>query len=177
MSRTRIAAIAIGAASLLPAASLARVTALSGFTEVRIDQYRNNSVIDTVTVSDRFPETDSELPLQVAAFLNTPVGQGDESGGAAAAQFADPADSLTANPEEFAINLAAQSVSPEVYYDIRAVTRETREVIFDELELGPLAQPGETVRLAGAVFLDGALAMLAVGQDADLSESQVTLQV
>lgn len=175
MSRTRLAAALLAGVCFLPAATLARVTSIAGFTEVRIDQYRNGSIIDTVIATDRFPETDSELPLQVAGFLSTPVGGGDGSGGAAAAQFADPTDSLIANPEEFAINLAAQSVSPEVYYDISAVTRESRGVIFDEQELGAVANQGDPVDLSGSVFIDGALAMLAVGADADLSESEVTL--
>lgn len=116
------------------------------------------------------------LPLQVLADLTSSDNQ-FPSAGAVAAQFADPTQLNQDNPEEFAINLTLNSVSPEVQYEGVAIAQEIREVVFSAEELGGGLTDGETVELTGRFFVDGALTIIAADSSRDLTGSNVKLTV
>ncbi len=116
------------------------------------------------------------LPLQVLADLTSNDNQ-FPSAGAVAAQFADPTQLNQDNPEEFAINLTLNSVSPEVQYEGVAIAQEIREVVFSAEELGGGLTDGETVELTGRFFVDGALTIIAADSSRDLTGSNVKLTV
>jgi hypothetical protein len=173
------AAIALTAAAPI---ALAEVTEIKGFTEIRLDELRGELVLQSVSVNDRFPETDPELPLQVVALLTPamdPNGTPDPNVAAAAvaAQFADPLDLLTPNPEEFAINLTLNSVSDQKSFTATATSKETRSVLFSEGEIMADSLDGDSELLGGRLFLDGALAVFAADSGRDLSGAFVRLKV
>jgi len=162
--------------AVLAPAGFAEVTTLSGLALVQVEELRFGSPGDSSVVSDTFPGTSGELPLQVAASLvssdpNLPAAA------AAAAQFADPRTLAQPNPEEFAINLALASRSEHVRYTAHATAQETRGVRFAPGELSPGSQAGDQVELMGRLFLDGALAVFAPHAEADLRDASVRLHV
>lgn len=161
-------------AATLPA--VAEITSFEGFTQVRIDERVASGTGDTITVTERFPGTDSVLPLQVVATL-LPIDLDNLSAAAAAAQFADPTTVPTPNPEEFAINLTLDSVSERVSYVAEAITQETRNVVFAPGELRAGSQAGDTEPLIGRLFLDGALSVLAVNPQRNLDGAFVRMTV
>jgi len=162
------------AALALPAA--AEIVSITGFTQAEVTEYRFDAPGDTDRASESFPGTAAELPLQVVARLLSAIAD-EEAAAAAAAQFADPRELAQPNPEEFAINLALNSISPHIRYQARAVSQETRGVVFAPAELGPFVQTGDTIDLTGRLFLDGALAIFAIDPDRDLSDAAVLLRV
>lgn len=162
------------AAAVLPASTLAEITAIRGAVEVVIQEIRFNVDGDRDEVFEIFPGTSSVLPLQVVGGL---VASGSEIASArAAAQFADPRDLSQPNPEEFAINLALNSLTPNTRYEARARAEETRDIIFQPGELGD-ALEGEQVLVVGRLFIDGALAIFAVDAGRDLLGAHVSLSI
>lgn len=161
--------------------AMAEITSIGGFTQVEITEYYDGAPRDTDRVTESLPGTASAFPLQVVAHLVSSdylAGDSSEEAAAmAAAQFADPRTLAQANPEEFAINLALNSVTSLISYDTHAVTRETRGVRFTATELGALANPDGTVDVTGRLFLDGALTILAADSAKDLTGAEVTLIV
>ncbi len=167
----------------LPAA-MAEVVDFRGSASVRIDEFRDGTQTGVVETSDRFPETDPTLPVQVVGLLLPPLDPNDPDAGedelaaaAAAAQFDDPTELDQPNPEEFAINLTLNSVSPVIAYRGQASAEEVRTVRFAPDELGPGTPAGTMVPLTGRLFVDGALAMLAVEGGRDLTGASVKLGV
>lgn len=167
-------------AALVPFAE-AEITSIAGSAQAEVTEFRSGSPGDTDRASDSFPGTAAELPLQVVArlvssgFINGDGGE--EAAAAVAAQFADPTESLLANPEEFAINLALNSVSSNIFYQGRAISQETRGVLFSPGELFWFPNEGDTANLTGRLFLDGALTLIAVDPSKDLTGAHVRLRV
>ena len=173
-----VMAVMLGTFSL-PAAG--DVTSIAGFTQAEVTEYRSGVEGDTDRATESYPETSAELPIQVVARLvSSEFLSGDEleeAAAAVAAQFADPRVVISPNPEEFAINLALNSVSENIYYQARALSRETRGVLYSAGELGLLTTEGDEVSLTGRLYLDGALTLLAVDATKDLTGAYVTLSV
>lgn len=169
------AVLAVVLAGLTPSVR-AEITAIAGFTQAEVTEYRSGAEGDTDRATESFPGTAAALPLQVVARLAS-VLTGEEAAAAVAAQFADPTELSQANPEEFAINLALNSISPNIRYEAQAISRETRDVLFSAGELGLFSSTGDTEELIGRLFLDGAMTIMAVDPDADLTGAFVRLRV
>lgn len=180
-----IALAAAGFGALVGVASLAfaEITNIRGFAEVVVERRVAGEVHERDSASERFPETDPDLPLQVLALLLPPLDPNDAlepnlpGAAAIAAQFADPQDLVQPNPEEFAINLTLSSVAPQVDFVAKARIEETRTLLFAPGELGPGLDLGDTAPLTGRVFVDGALAVFAARADRDLTGAFVRLNV
>ena len=142
----------VAVAAILPVSAMAEITAIRGAVEVVIQEIRFNVDGDRDEVFEIFPDTSSVLPLQVVGEL---VASGSELARArAAAQFADPRDLSQPNPEEFAINLALNSLTPNTRYEVRARAEETRDIIFQPGELGDAVEGVEHRRAVGHVARD-----------------------
>jgi hypothetical protein len=154
-------------------AANAEILSIRGSAEALLTETRFNQAGDRDEVVEQFPETSAVLPIRVVADL---LAGGEELAAArAAVQFADPLELDQPNPEEFAINLALNSVTENTRYETRARAREIREVRFTAAELS--ATDGETVPIAGRLFLDGALAVFSTDAARDLFGANVTVTV
>lgn len=158
------------------AASRAEVVSFTGASEVRLTQFVG--AVSHTSNSDvtRFPEDVATLPAQAVTRITATDGD-FPSAAAAAAQFADPTTALGENPEEFAINLTLNSISPSVRYEAVASAKEVREIRFSAGELGFGSNLGDQAVIRGRLFLDGALTLIAVEPDRDLSAAHATLNV
>ncbi len=152
--------------------ALGTVTAIRGSADVSVQEVVNGVDGNSEKAFDSFPETSTQLPLQVVARLvNGPPTIG---AGVAAAQFADPRLVAGPNPGEFAINLSLDSVTPDIRHVSRATVIETREVVFNEGELG--TQPaGTAVQLVGRLTIEGTLAMFSADAGRDFRGARVAL--
>ncbi len=154
----------------------ADIVTIAGFTQAEVTEYRFGEEGDTDRATELFDGTAGTLPLQVVAQLVS-SDPDEEAAAAVAAQFADPRELAQPNPEEFAINLALNSVSPNIRYEAQAISRETRDVLFSPGELGLFSNEGDVVNLTGRLFLDGALVLLAIDPTHDLTGAYVRLRV
>ena len=159
--------------SAFPAA--AEITSIAGSAYAEINEIYDGQARDQDRVTEDFPGTSATLPLQVFAELYS-LETEEEAAAAAGAQFADPRTLLQANPEEFAINLALNSLSTYITYESDAYTSETREVVFTQTEF-PTTQDGDQVQVIGRFFLDGALTIFAADSAHDLTGAYVRLLV
>ncbi len=159
--------------ALAGAAARGEITEFCGYVRAFVQEYRLESPGDSEDVSESFPDTSSELPLQVVARL-LPAAQ--DAAACVGSQFADPTELQQPNPEEFAINLALLSESPEIRYSSTALSKERREVLFTTEDFPALAS-GATVSLVGQLYLDGALAVFSTTRERSLLGAQVTLNV
>lgn len=169
------AVLTITLGALTPLAS-AEITSIAGRVEAQITEFRSGVSGESDVASDSYPDLKTTLPLQVAAHLSG----GDTAGwagGTIAAQFANPLELDQPNPEEFAMNLTLDSISPNIRYTAQALSEETREVLFSAGELGPQLEDGAVVPLTGRLFLDGALAIFAADRAHDLTGASVLLRV
>ncbi len=155
-------------------AAPAEITSLSGSAEVVIQELRNGGAGQRTQVLETFPGTSNVLPLQVFA-RQTSADPDSPAAAAAAAQFADPRESAQPNPEEFAVNMTANSFAPGVAYECRAVLTEDRGVRILSGEVN--RAEGRPVGLTGRLFLDGALAIYAGESRRDLSGASVRVGV
>lgn len=164
----------ITAQLLIHTTALAEITTLAGSAEVVIQELRNGQLGQRTGVLETFPGTANTLPLRVIArqFTDEP---NITAAAAAAAQFADPRESTQPNPEEFAVNMTANSFTPGVAYDCRAVLTEERGVRILSSEVNRAV--GQLVGLTGRLFLDGALAIYAGEGERDLSGASVRVSV
>lgn len=128
---------------------------------------------NAVTDTQAFPG--DPLPLQPVVAVRSDQA-GVRAAGVGAAQFADPNSlPLQANPEEFAVNISLDSVSPSISYEGSARVVETREITFEPVDLGAAAGASRTVQ--GQVFLDGALAVFATTRERSLSGAGATISI
>lgn len=166
-------ACALGAAAAVAGGASATILSFTGSASVTIRELVDGSLNQTASDAGDFPTND--LPVQVVTRV-TSTDLSNPSAAAAAAQFADPSELSTANPQEFAINLTLNSVTPKVRYESTAVTSETRRVVFRAGELGRFSTDGQTRRVTSRLFLDGALAIISVIPGRDLTGANVTLK-
>jgi hypothetical protein len=164
---------ALAAALLACAAASAEIIGLEGSAAATVTEFRDGVPGDQTDVIDFFPRTQQQFPVRVFAELSA---SDAPAAAAAAAQFADPQELLQPNPEEFAINLALNSASPFIYYTGQARTEETRTIVLSSSELGGAAE-GETVTVAGKLFIDGAIALYGRQAGHDLTGASVSVQV
>jgi hypothetical protein len=169
--RVRIRAIVVAAAFCLPA--YAEIAGYQGLVRVVVRQYESGQVVAADEQVASYPEPQVQLPLQVVVRAG---GQQEDAAGSVAAQFADPLELGRPNPEEFAVNLALVTAQASSYFAGLATTQERRDVLLTPADV-PGTVSGQRVRLAGRVYLDGALAILAVTPEADLSTASVELRV
>jgi hypothetical protein len=152
----------------------AEIISYAGSVSAQMKELNGASVTNTALQEKRYPDPNETLPLQVIARL---FSDAERSGGSAAAQFADPQTVSGDNPEEFAINLALDSIGPTLLYQASASAQELRTIRFSPAEVGGAAD-GQVVSLRGRLFLDGALSMFSSkGGITDLSGASVTLKV
>lgn len=160
--------------ALLVPATPAAITAIRGTAEAAVQEIRDGVDGDSVRAFDDFPATQTELPLQVVARLLSD--DAAVAGAIVAAQFADPRLVAGPNPEEFAVNLSLDSVTPETRFVGRATLTEIRDIVFNVGELGN--QPaGTPVTLLGRLTIEGTLAMFSSTAGRDLSGARVRLLV
>jgi hypothetical protein len=115
---------------------------------------------DTLAVVNRQLFVDPEDSERVAAAI----------GGA---QLANPRLNQV-NPEEFAINITLDSLHPSVHHRASAISAEDRVVSFSSAELG--RPNGASTVVTGRFSIDGALAVYAAEDGADLSNARVALR-
>lgn len=177
-STSKLAACALGGLAglgLLAPPAFGEVTSFSGKADARVTEFVSGVVGQQGSQALTHP--DSPLPLQVVTLIRSEDSTQFPSAAAAAAQFADPTELDQANPEEFAINLTLNSVSPEITFTASALSQETRGVLFSSGELGRRFTTGTTANLSGRLFLDGALTIIAADASRDLTGAFVTLRV
>lgn len=170
----KLAAFAIGLG--LSTVAVAETTGFSGAASVTIKEFVGAENGQTGTASKAFPSPDGQLPLQVVTSLRSGEGR-FPSAAAAAAQFADPTTVSGDNPEEFAINLTLSSVDPSIRYEAIATASESRDIVFAAGELSRNSADGDVAELVGRLFVDGALTVIAVEADRDLTGAFVRLSV
>lgn len=176
MKRFRVVApCALAIGLWLTPSGRGEILSVGGSASASATEIRNGATQDSDSASDTFPGT-SDLPLQVVARLISPNAE-EHAAAVVGAQFADPRESAQPNPEEFAINLALNSESPDVRYSARASSQELRGILFSAGELGAQFGEGDEVGLTGSLFLDGALTIVAFGENDDLTGAGVTLTV
>lgn len=154
----------------LAAPAWAEIVAREGSAHASVVEYRGGVVGDHDEADDVYPTTTDTLPLQVVARLSDP---NEDAAAAVGAQLADPLTATSANPEEFAINLALASIVPSIYYTADAVTEETRTVKFSAAEAG--VAEGETASFEGRFYLDLALGAFAELGVTDLTGAEITV--
>ncbi|MBU0637392.1 MAG: hypothetical protein KKB50_00890 [Planctomycetes bacterium] len=165
------AALLSGAAA--PAA-FSETISITGSAQAEVEETRFGQPGDREQAIDSFPGTSAELPLQVIAQLV--AAPNEIAAASAAAQFGDPRLLYEANPGEFALNVALNSVTEATRYVARVRAHETRGILFSEGELG--AQPaGTIVPLTGRLFIDAVLAVYGNPYDRDLTGAAVSLAV
>ncbi|MCG3128389.1 MAG: hypothetical protein CHACPFDD_03277 [Phycisphaerae bacterium] len=166
-----LAALAV----LLPAMpAAAEILSIQGSSAVSVQEFRSGAAGDLSESFDDYPATSGTLPIRVNARLIT---TGDELAAAiAAAQFADPLTLDQPNPEEFAINLALNSLTPRTRYESTARCEEVRRARLSAADLPPL-RVGQRGTIEGRLFLDGALAIYAAQPGRDLTGNRVSLKI
>lgn len=175
--RSDFARIMCGFALLLPTVfSAASVQSTTASVQTSIQQFSNGATGPTAGQTLSFPDPVSSLPLQSVSQLSSTAG-GGPSAAEVAAQFEDPNTSPLTNPQEFAINLSLNSVSTTESYRALAAGHETRQIVYNAGELSADSVNGSRADLVGRLFLDGALAILAVESDRDLTGAAVILTV
>ncbi len=158
---------------VLVAAADAEIVDVAGSTTVEVKAIYTDDSEQLESVALAYPEDSDTLPLQAVARLVDP---NEDAAAIAAAQFADPRTSTGSDPDEFAINLALNSIADDVRYIGSATAEELRTVQHEVGEIAGTAA-GSAVRLRGRLFLDGALAIFAGDDASDLTGTRVTLHV
>ncbi len=164
-----VAGVLAAIATPLPA----EIISYTGAASAELKKFQSDALAATDSQSKSYPTPNTTLPLQVVARL---FSEEEDSGGSVGAQFADPATASGDNPEEFAINLALDSIGPTVDFYAAAAAEETRTVRFSSSEVGGAAI-GDEVTLQGRLFLDGALSIFSSIGQTDLSGAFITLHV
>ncbi len=173
MRRSGLLATALAILLGTAVAAQAELTSISGSVYAGVQEIAMGSPGGTATASDSYPDPSANLPLQVVARL---FAANDEAAAAVAAQFADPRDLNQPNPEEFALNVALLSTTPNIRYTATTYAQEVRGVLFTQSEF-PLREEGESVPLLGQLFVDGALAVFSPASATDLTGAEVTLRI
>jgi hypothetical protein len=163
-----------GFSPILAGLAAAETVSFSGSANVSVQEFVNGSPGSSASDTKSFPDPDGTLPLQVVSVVRSGTGS-FPSAAAAAAQFADPTTQSGDNPEEFAINLTLNSVDPAIRYEATAESQERREILFSAGEVSAGSLDGDEETLIGRLFIDGALTIIAVASDRDLSGAAVTL--
>ncbi|MGD8450340.1 MAG: hypothetical protein PVJ57_00850 [Phycisphaerae bacterium] len=167
--------LVVGVLLLLPVMQTrAEVTSTTGAVSVTVHEYVNDQAGVSDTINLQYPSTGITLPVQAVVRL---LYQGDDPAAAAvAAQLADPGELSLSNPEEFAVNLALLSISPDIRYTAQASSQETRGIIFTTEDF-PGRQDGDTLTVIGRLYIDGALAVFSPVAARDLTGASVYLRV
>lgn len=165
------AAICAAFCSVQPAP--AEITSITGTASATIQEYVADVAGDIDQASKTFPGTSDTLPLQVVARL---LSQTQKAGALAAVQLENPLTSTIANPQEFALDLVLDSLTPTTRYTGTGFIQEVRGVLYTPEEIGGTAN-GERLRFTGRMFLDGALVMFATTNATDLTGTSVAVRV
>lgn len=165
--------IAIAATAWAVCPAVGEITSIRGSVTAELWELGASQPDRQAQAGESYPETSDTLPLQARVRL---IAVDEEAAGSLAVQFADPRTVVGPNPQDFALNLALSSISPDVSYRARGIMQEIRGVRFSPGELGP--EPvGATVALEGQLFLDGVLAVFAGEDVTDLTGVSLTLRV
>lgn len=155
-------------------AAPAAVVASRGSVDVQIIENRFGVAGPPQRQTIAFPSDANSLPIQ--AVVRTASTDGDAAG-VSAAQFSDPATSAALeDTDEFALQMALASTNKDIGYLSFARAEEVRSVSFSSGELGGAAN-GSSAALSGVVFIDGALAIFASNELADLSGTVIAVRV
>lgn len=169
-------ALLVAAPALLSPTVLAETVNTTAQVTTSLREYTSGVAGSSAAQTLSFPNPIASLPLQAIARLQSQIG-GGPSAAAAAAQFADPNTSDQPNPQEFALNISLNSVSPTETFVAQATGHEERRLVYRAGELSASSADGDKVDLVGRLFLDGALAILAVEANRDLTGSAVIVTV
>ncbi|MBK8913065.1 MAG: hypothetical protein IPM64_00445 [Phycisphaerales bacterium] len=105
-----------------------------------------------------------------------PTSAGPLGGGSAAAALFDPTTVAGPDPDELALHLSLNAAAADVYFEGKARSREERDVVFSSAELGNAAD-GQTVRVAGRLFLDAVVVTYSRRSNPDLTDARLALRV
>ncbi len=167
-SRSMLTILLIPLVTPAPAA----VTAFSGSAEVEVVERIDGASGATDREALAFPEDTSNLPLQPVAVL---IDSEELAAAAVAAQFADPTLLDQPNPEEFALNFAASSISEATSHEINALLRESRSITFTSEELG--VANGVERTFIGTWFVDAVFAIVGEEGAGDLTGADIDLEI
>jgi hypothetical protein len=152
----------------------ADIISISGSATAIVQEFRQGEAARTAEASQVYPDTSTQLPLQVVARLR--ADQPETAAAAVAAQFAGPRDLNQPNPQEFAIDLALLSVSKSICYASQASTQEIRGIELRAADF-PGHFAGQTVPLIGRLYVDAVLAVFSPAAGKDLTGARVFLRV
>lgn len=165
------AVLAATAWSVQPAP--AAITSVSGTVSAQIQEYVADTPGDVDQATKAFPGSSDTLPLQVVARL---LSQTQKAGALAALQLENPATSTIENPQDFALDVVLDSLTPTTRYTATGTIEEVRGVLYSAGEIEG-TQDGERLRFTGRFYLDGALVMFATTDASDLTGSSVSVHV
>lgn len=171
----------IGICSLLlvfgAGAAWAEVSAFDATVTAEVREYQDGAQVNSDQAFEDLDETSGVLPLSVETQLlrNDAVEGQANAGGYALAQFSDPRLSETPDPQEFALDVIAFSRLTGISYIGNSTATESRTVVFTADEIG--AVDGTELQARSYFFLDGYLLLWGDAGQADLSASQVSLQL
>lgn len=153
-----------------PAWASAKVLSTSGTANVSLNQRvsgQSNVVSDSATL-----DPNATKPAQVVV---RQIASANDAAGLIAAQVAPPVASGE-RPEDFAINLALSSITPDIAHTAEGTVEQVREIVLEPNDVRGAAV-GSTVSVRGRVFVDGALALFAGREASDLSNSAAGLRL
>jgi hypothetical protein len=168
-TRLPMACLILLTALLVPASLRAEITSLAGSAESTLWEFRLGDLANQDGLTLTYPNPQSTLPLQAVVSLSNSA---EEAAGAVATQFADPREATGANPQNLALILSLNSVSPQLSYQGRAAAQDIRTITLSPAEAG--AANGATANLVGRFFLDGAIGLYAGDATGDLTGASVS---
>lgn len=159
------------AVGLVPAGK-AEIVSYRGTAVAEVRQQSPTSPDQVVSREVSSTPTGDPFPLQVIADV---VDAERTAAALVAAQVADPQTSITADTDEFAMDMVLNTLSSTLHHQGHAATEEVRTVLFTAAEMG--VADGAPMRATGRLFFDGALALLASEEAFDLTGCEVVFTV
>jgi hypothetical protein len=155
----------------IPSIASAVVHTIDANVTAEVKEFENGTQINSDLAFKDLNESTSTLPLVV----RTQLLRSEEAGVSAGVTFSDPRLSVLPDPNEFAIDLAAFSVSPTVSYSSRGFANEIREITFLSSEIG--AADGTELEAQSFFFIDGIILLWGEEGTSDLSGTTAQLNL
>ncbi len=173
LTRNRMLVVAVTVAAVGMLSASAEVTSITATTSANVYKTISGDPDASDQDSTAYPDPEGTLPIQSLANLSA---ADDEAGAVVAAQVADPATASGTNPEDFALMIVLDTLSPTVSFTADATGEEVRTITYSPDDFSGAAS-GDSVDLAGRFFLDAALAVFAASNATDLTDVSWTLRV
>lgn len=148
---------------VIPSIAHAVVDTIDANVTAEVKEFENGSQLNSDLAFKDLTESTTTLPLVV----RTQLLRSEEAGVTAGVTFSDPRLSVLPDPNEFAIDLAAYSVSPSRSYWSRGTANEIREITFLSSEIG--AADGTDLEAQSFFFVDGIILLWGQAGTNDLS--------